>query len=117
MRRRRFKTNWHLLTRHPLVFARAYRWALLVLLIGAVLDGVTTYRNVCLYGPESEMHPGGWMVLSILGPGWGTLVTKLGQVAAAIVVASLWRPWCRWLMVLAGVLYAAAAVSNHYGLL
>lgn len=116
MKRRRFKTNLHLLLHHPLLFAKAYWWALLILLIGTILDGVTTYPLVEEFGPHAEVHPGGRLVMWLLGAGWGTLVTKFGQVVAAVFVASLWRPWCRWLLALCGVVYAAAAVANHFRL-
>lgn len=113
-KQRRFRSNLHLLTHHPVVFARIYRWALVVLLAGAVLDAVTTYRNAVAFGPEVELHPASRLMMEWIGPGPGTWVGKAFQVAFAIFVASLWRAWCGWLMLLCGVLYSAAAVCNHF---
>ena len=117
MKRRRFKSNLRLLVHHPLTFCRVYRWELAVLFVGAVLDAVTTMRTVLAYGAETELHPVGRFVMQLLGPVAGTLVGKAAQVVCAVFVAALWRPWCGWLLVVCGVLYALAAVSNHFALL
>ena len=114
MKQRRWKTNLSLLVHHPLIFAKAYWWALSILLIGTILDGVTTYPNVRDFGEATELHPVGRLAMRLLGPGWGISVAKTGQLAAAIFVASLWRPWCRWLMVLCGLIYTAASVMNYF---
>jgi len=117
MEKRRFKSNLHLLVRHPLVFARIYRLALGILLIGAVLDAWSTYNIVCVYGHEAEVHPVARLAMHWFGPTIGTWGGKVVQTLVAIVVASLWRRWCGWLLSLAGLLYMAAAVCNHFLLL
>jgi uncharacterized membrane protein len=90
---------------------------LAILLAGAVLDAVTTAVSVSAYGAEVELHLIQRWIMAWLGPVLGIIAAKFVQVAVAIVVASLWRRWCGWLMVLCGVLYALAAVSNHFMLL
>ncbi|HOD82394.1 MAG TPA: hypothetical protein PKG77_13325, partial [Phycisphaerae bacterium] len=65
--RRRFKTNLRILIYRPGTFLRFYRWPLVVLAIGAVLDAVTTYRNVSAYGPAAEIHPAARLLWEILG--------------------------------------------------
>ena len=117
MNRRRWRSNLHLLTSHPGLFVRAYWWALLILIGGAILDAVTTYRNAVWLGVEAEIHPVGRVVMRALGPALGTWVAKLVQTVVVVCVASLWRPWCRWLMVVCGLLYTGAAVSNYFRLL
>jgi len=114
--KRRFKSNLHLLLRHPLVFARVYRWPLLVLLAGSVLDAASTWQILRQYGPQAELHPAGRILGSVLGVSLPVIALgKLLQMLAAVLVASLWRRWCGWLMVLCGALYALAAASNHFG--
>lgn len=117
MNRRRFKSNFRLLRRRPLLFARIYRWPLLVLLIGAILDGVTTAVTLSRFGADSEIHPVVCLMAHILGPVTGTVLGKIGQVVFAIFVASLYRPWCRWIMLVCGVLYMLASVVNHFRLI
>ena len=116
--RRRFKTNLRLLVRRPLVLARKYRWPLLALLVGAALDAVTTYVNLRRFGLEIEVHPAARLFWQICGTSAvAVALAKLVQAACAAFVACFWRTWCGWLMLAAGVLYALAAVSNHFLLL
>jgi hypothetical protein len=105
------------LTHHPVVFARAYWLPLLILLIGATADGITTWRNLRLYGPEAEAHLVQRWFSEIFGVSLGVPLAKLTQVGFVLFVAAWWKPWTRWILVLCGVLYGAAAVSNYYGLL
>jgi hypothetical protein len=44
-------------------------------------------------------------------------VAKAIQLAFVLLVAAWWRPWCPWLLGACGLLYGAAAVSNHFLLL
>ena len=117
MKRRRWKSNLPLMIHHPGLFIRAYWPSLLILLTGAMLDAITTYRNAIWLGAEAELHPAGRIFMEVFGCGPGTWLAKLVQVSAVLFVAALWRPWCRVLMVLCGLLYAAAAISNHFHLL
>lgn len=117
MKRRRFKSNFWLLTRRPLVFARIYRWELLFLLVGATLDAVTTAITLSRYGVEAELHLAVRLMAHILGPVTGAVLGKIGQVVFVLLVASLWRPWCRVIILLCGGLYLLAAISNHFVLL
>jgi len=116
--RRRFKTNLRLLVRRPILLVRKYRWPLAVLVVGATLDGITTYINLSRFGLEIEVHP----VIRLFWQIFGTSalavgLAKVGQAAIAAFVACFWRAWCGWLMLLAGALYTLAAVSNHFLLL
>lgn len=102
---------------NPLAFARAYRWALAFLLLAAAADAASTIPDVSAFGYEIETHPAGRLMMRFLGPLWGCILGKVVQVAVAIVVASLWRAWCPWVLWLCGVTYSVAAVSNAFRLL
>lgn len=113
--RRRFKTNLRILLYRPRTFLRVYRWPLAVLAVGAVLDAVTTYRVVSVYGPESELHPAARLVFDILGTSpYVVAFVKVVQCGFACFVTAFWRRWCGWLLVLAGALYALASLNNHF---
>jgi CHASE2 domain-containing sensor protein len=105
------------LVRRPIEFARAYRWPLALLLIGATADVITTCRNLVLYGPEVEAHVVQRWVSELVGVHAGVPLAKLIQLAFVLFVAAWWRPWTVWLLTACGLLYSAAAVSNHFLLL
>ena len=63
----RRKSNLWLLVRRPLAFWRIYRPALLIMLVGGLLDGVTTLCVLHRYGPDAELHPAMWLVASCCG--------------------------------------------------
>ena len=102
------------LGRSPRQFLSRYRYSLVVLVVGAVLDGLTTYANVRQFGPEVETHPVQRLFFDYLGPSIGVPIAKALQFAFVIFVAAWWRPWTRWVLLICGVLYAAAAMSNHF---
>jgi len=102
------------LGREPLRFLSRYRFSLIILIIGAVLDALTTYANVKQFGPGVETHPVQRLFFEIFGTAAGVPLAKALQFGVAIFVAAWWRPWTRWVLIICGVLYAAAAMSNHY---
>lgn len=117
-RRRHFKSNLPLLLHRPGLFCRVDRWPLILLLIGTILDAATTYVALRDYGPGAEVHPAVQLLMRILGVSpWSMSAVKVAQSSCALLTASLWRPWCGFLLGLAGVLYILAAISNHFVLL
>ena len=110
-------TELPLLAKRPLTFAGRHKLALLILLVGAVLDALTTYANVRDFGPHVETHPVQRLVFQLLGPQAGVPVAKFIQLAFVLFVAAWWRPWTTILLALCGILYTAAALSNHFQLL
>lgn len=98
----------------PGAFIRAYRWPLVVLACGAMADVVTTLVNLRRYGPDVEAHLVQRWVSQVVGVEAGVPLAKVLQLSFVIAVAAWWRPWTGWLMALCGLLYAGAAVSNHY---
>lgn len=109
------KTELHVLVRSPLIFADRYRWPLLILAVGAFFDALTTYRFLVVLGPDGEVHPVQRWFFLCLPPLLAVPVVKTMQVGFVLLVAAWWQPWCRWIMLLCGVLYGLAALSNHYG--
>ena len=112
-----WKSDLPTLVTRPLLFARMYALPLAVLLTGTIMDAVTTMINLSRYGTDVEVHAVLRIVMQIVGVPAGAILGKLAQMAAAIVVAAVWRPWCKWLMYAAGLIYAAAGVSNRHLLL
>lgn len=108
------KTELPRLFSTPAGFIRAYWLPLLILLIGATADVITTLVNLRLYGPQVETHIVQRWVSQIFGVEAGVPLAKAGQLAFVIFVAAWWKPWTPWLLTLCGVLYSAAAISNHF---
>ena len=102
------------LVRQPGSFIRRYRWVLLVLAVGATADAITTLINLREYGPEIEVHLVQRLVSYIVGVTAGVPIAKMIQLGFVVAVAAWWRPWCSWILGICGVLYSAAAVSNHF---
>ncbi len=108
------RTEVPTLTRRPAAFARRYRFPLLILVAGATVDAVTTFRNVAVLGAGIEVHPVQRLVFEVLGPAAGVPVAKVLQVCFVLLVAAWWEPWCGWVLALWGVLYTLAAANNHF---
>ena len=109
-----WETHLPLLCKQPKEFARRFRWPLVILGIGALLDAITTMEFLCFFGADSEIHlPQRW-VCQMLGVIPGVPIAKALQVAFAVLVAAAWRKWTPWLMGLCGILYTLAAASNHF---
>ena len=102
------------LRKQPSRFFLRYRYSLAVLVVGAVLDALTTYENVRQFGAHVETHPVQRLFFETLGPALGVPLAKAIQLGFVIFVAAWWRPWTRWLLLICGALYTLAAVSNHF---
>lgn len=111
------KTELPRLVRRPGAFARAYWFPLLILLAGATADVITTWLNLKAFGTEAEAHVVQKWVSDVVGINVGVPLAKLMQLAFVLFVAAWWRPWTPWVIGLCGVLYGAAAVSNHFQLI
>ena len=53
----------------------------------------------------------------LMGLGAALALGAAVKAACVLLAAAAWRRWCQWLMILCGLLYAAAAVSNYFLLL
>jgi len=109
----RFKSNLWLLIHRPLVFAWIYWWPLAIMFAGGLLDGITTWRILRRFGAGPELHPAMWLVARILGVRFGVPLAMLAKMGFAVFTAAIWRGWCRWILVLFGVLGALGAIHNH----
>jgi hypothetical protein len=98
----------------PGEFVSRYRYALLLLLVGTILDALTTYANVREFGSHVETHPVQRLVFDLFGVTAGVPLAKLVQVGFVMFVAAWWKPWTRWILLICGLLYTAAAISNHF---
>ncbi|HEY1686792.1 MAG TPA: hypothetical protein VGG19_18670 [Tepidisphaeraceae bacterium] len=103
-----------LLLQNPREFVERYRWPLVILILGASADLFTTLWNLRTYGPGIEVHVVQRWVSQIVGVELGVPLAKFAQVGFVILVAAWWRPWCKWILILAGTLYALAAMSNYF---
>ena len=110
-----FPTNLHILARRPLLFARKYWLSLAAVTLAAALDMITTIRMMNAYGPEIEMHAPMRIMAEVFGVDLGVVLGTLGRLAFVVLVAAIWRPACRAVMLLCAVLYTLAAMSNHFG--
>jgi|SRR5665213_4472624 len=106
-----------MLAERPREFIKLYRWSLVVLVLGVAVDLFTTLWNIRLYGAGIEMHIVQRWMSQLLGVELGVPLAKFGQLACVVFVAAWWRPWCRWILLLCGLLYTLAAVSNYFVLL
>jgi len=109
------KTNLRLLLRRPGVLVRAYRWPIVVTLIGTTLDTITTMRAMYANGVAAELHPAMRAIAEEIGVTWGVPLASVMRLAFVAFVAAFWRRWCGWLLLVAGVGYALAAASNYFG--
>jgi hypothetical protein len=106
-----------MLAERPREFIETYRWFLVALVLGVSADLFTTLWNLRLYGAGIEMHIVQRWMSQLLGIELGVPLAKFAQLACVVFVAAWWRPWCRWILLLCGLLYSLAAISNYFLLL
>jgi hypothetical protein len=104
----------HTLARQPVTFLRRYRWAVAILLIGALADMLTTIVNLARFGTVAEVHPAMRIMAELYGVQAGIIVGTVVRVLVVLFVASLWTRWCRAMLVVCGLLYGLAAMNNHF---
>lgn len=109
------KTNLRLLLRRPGVLVGAYRWPIVVALIGTTLDTITTMRAMYASGVAAELHPAMRAIAEEVGITWGVPLASVVRLAFVAFVAAFWRRWCGWLLVVTGAGYALGAASNYFG--
>ena len=84
------------------------------MLVGGLLDGVTTLYVLHRYGPGEELHPAMWLVASILGVPFGVSLGIVVKMAFAVFAAATFRRWCRTVLIAFGILSALGALHNCY---
>jgi hypothetical protein len=101
----RIRANWR-------GYVSAYGIFLILVVLAAAADALSTVFFMLVRGPQEETHPViRWIALA-LGPVLGPLVGKLVQIVALIAVTVYLRRWAVYLFVLATILYAWAAWYN-----
>lgn len=101
----RIRANWR-------GYFSAYSIFLLLVVLAAAADALSTVFFMLIRGPEEEAHPViRWIALG-LGPVAGPLVGKLIQIVALVAVTVYLRRWAVYLFVSAIIMYAWAALYN-----
>ena len=104
----RFRTNWS-------GYVREYRVLLILTVLAALADGVSTVYFMLLGGPEAEGHPAVRLVSMVLGPVFGPILGKLCQFAAVVALTVYLRRWAACIFVAVIVLYTWATWYNVWG--
>lgn len=101
----RIRANWP-------GYVSAYSILLVLVVLAAVADALSTVFFMLIRGPEEEAHPLiRWMAVT-LGPVLGPLLGKFVQIVALVAVTVYLRRWAVFLFICATVLYAWAACYN-----
>ncbi len=108
------KTNLRILAYRPILFIRAYRWPLLILLVGALFDTITTMNSMYSHGTKGELHPAIRAIVQQYGVTLGMPIGTIVRLGFVLFIAAIWRRWCSWVIFVCGFLYFLAALSNHY---
>ena len=102
---RRIQTNWR-------GYISAYSVFLLLVVLAATADALSTVYFMLVRGPQEEVHPVIRWISMELGPVAGPLVGKLIQIVALIAVTVYLRRWAVYLFVSAIIMYTWAAWYN-----
>lgn len=105
---KRFRTNWS-------GYAREYRVLLILTVLAALADGVSTVYFMLRAGPDAEGHPAVRLVSMLLGPVFGPILGKLCQLIVVVALTVYLRRWATCIFVAVIVLYAWAAWYNVWG--
>lgn len=90
-----------------------YLW---LLLVAAFADFLSTYRFMITGSVEDELHPVIRLFSLYLGPLFGPLLGKLGQVVVAIFLSIGFRPVAKIFLILLSIIYFYAAWYNVWGI-
>ncbi|MBN1360470.1 MAG: hypothetical protein JW993_07755 [Sedimentisphaerales bacterium] len=102
---RRIRANWR-------GYVSAYSIFLLLVVLAAAADALSTILFMLIRGPQEEAHPViRWFAME-LGPVLGPLVGKMMQIVALVAVTVYLRRWAVYLFISAIILYAWAAWYN-----
>lgn len=101
----RLRANWR-------GYVSAYGIFLILVVLAAAADALSTVFFMLIRGPQEEAHPVIRWIALVLGPVLGPLVGKLVQIVALIAVTVYLRRWAVYLFILAIILYVWAAWYN-----
>jgi len=110
-----FKTNLRVLGHRPARFAARYWLSLTALAVGAAMDMLSTIEFMLQAGPGLELHPAMRIMAEVFGVVPGVILGTMARLGFVVFVAAIWRRACAPVLWLCAVLYALAAMSNHFG--
>lgn len=89
---------------------------IVLLIIAAFADFVSTYRFMSEGSVDDEFNPLIRLIAQMFGPFFGPLIGKTGQVLAIVFVTLLFRPLARIIFIPITVAYFHAAWYNTWGI-
>jgi hypothetical protein len=96
-------------------YLREFRLYLIILLLAAALDFLSTWSFMSTGSPEDELHPVIRWVSMIAGPFVGPLIGKIGQIVALVILTVFFRAYARIIFVPVAMIYLYAAWYNTWG--
>jgi tetrahydromethanopterin S-methyltransferase subunit D len=104
----RLRANWD-------GYVREYRVFLILAVLAALADAVSTAYFMVEAGPQTEGHPAVRLVSAVFGPIAGPILGKLCQFTVVVALTVYLRRWAAYIFVAVFVLYAWAAWYNVCG--
>lgn len=95
---------------------KTFRPFLIAASIAAALDFVSTSRFMNEGNIIDEVHPIIRWISFLLGPFWGPLVGKIGQLVFLTLFTIMFRKWARVIFVIVTVIYLYATWFNTWGI-
>ena len=93
-------------------FFYVHRFYILVLIIAAYADGLSTIYFMEKTSPLNEIHP----IIRYLAVNYGivvgTIIGKVGQIVIGTFAIIYFRNFSKWLFVIAIISYTFASISN-----
>ena len=96
-------------------YFQQFRVLLVLTLLAAVLDALSTIHFMSTEGADQEVHPAIRIVSAFLGPVAGPIVGKICQLLATVVVTIYLRSYAKYILLVVIILYAWAAWYNVWG--
>jgi hypothetical protein len=105
---KRYRENWQ-------GYARQFQVLLVVTLLAALADAVSTVYFMLVEGPDAETHPAVRFMAGLLGPVLGPLAGKACQFFVVIGLTVYLRRYALYIFVAVIILYTWAAWYNIWG--
>jgi hypothetical protein len=96
-------------------FIREFYPYLILSIVAAALDLITTCQFMLADGVEDEVHPVIRFVSVLTGPIAGPVIGKVCQLSALVFLTIIFRPWARIIFIPVIVIYLYAAWYNAWG--
>ena len=103
--KQRLTTNWY-------QYIINNKYYLFILTLASIFDGITTALATELYGATGEAHLAIRVVCYVFGPILGSIIGKLCQIIAFIVITKIFDRWTWILCIIASVAYIIGGFMN-----